>query len=71
MNNYLELLKYVYRNRPMLQSDYARHNAKLIAEACSRGHITSVIEGRSFNAWFITMEGSHFYQEYSGYETAR
>jgi hypothetical protein len=40
-----------------LQSDFARENAFIIAEAASRGHISSVLSGTATNSWYVTIKG--------------
>lgn len=57
MNNYLKVLWEIYSEPRFLQSDHARYNAKFIAEAASRGHITSIIGGVATNKWYITVGG--------------
>lgn len=41
----------------MLQSDFAREHAFIIAEAASRGHISSVLSGAATNSWYVTAKG--------------
>ena len=60
MNHYLEILNYVRLTQPKLKSDFARLEAYLVAEAASRGHITTVIAGRAAFRWYITQEGIKF-----------
>lgn len=60
MNQYLRVLYEIYMNPKHLQSDFARYNAKLVAEAASRGHITSVTAGIAVNKWHITIGGMDF-----------
>lgn len=57
MNKFLDLLWFVKNNEVKLQSDYARYNAKLVAEAASRGYITSLYKGESHNRWYLTDKG--------------
>lgn len=64
MYEYLELLSILSVNPKELQSDYARYNAKLIAEAASRGHITCIIFSVPTNKWYITNKGRKFLEEY-------
>ena len=40
-----------------LQSDFAREHAFIIAEAASRGHISSVLSGAATNSWYVTANG--------------
>lgn len=60
MNQYLKVLYEIYMNPKHLQSDFARYNAKLVAEAASRSHITSVLAGIAVNKWYITIGGMEF-----------
>jgi hypothetical protein len=64
MNHYLETLLYVFLKQPKLQADYSRYNAKILAEACSRGHITSVVAGEAHNRWYTTAKGVEMLREY-------
>lgn len=58
MNQYLKFLYEVYMKPRHLQSDFARYNAKTVAEAASRGHITSLLAGGiATNKWYITSNG--------------
>lgn len=55
MNKYLSFLKYIDQNNPKLQADFCRENAKLIAEAASRGHITAInYYNEAANYWRLT-----------------
>lgn len=45
LNKYLETLCKMMQKQYRLQSDFARENAFIIAEAASRGHISSVLSG--------------------------
>jgi hypothetical protein len=55
MNKYLSFLNYIDQNSPKFQSDFCRENAKLIAEAASRGHITFLIYcSEATNYWKLT-----------------
>lgn len=60
MNQYLKVLYEIYMKPKHLQSDFARYNAKLIAEAASRGHITSLLSGIATNKWYVTIGGAEF-----------
>lgn len=42
MTEYVNFLKYIKLFTPKFQSDYCRYNAKLVAEAASRGHISCI-----------------------------
>lgn len=57
LNKYLETLYKMMQNQYRLQSDFARENAFIIAEAASRGHISSVISGTATNSWYVTVKG--------------
>lgn len=67
MNQYIEVLAYIRLVAVSLKSNFARYEAYLIAEAASRGHITSVIGGRACGSWHITEEGIKFLKQYKGY----
>lgn len=55
MYEYLSFLRYIDNNKPKLQADFCRENAKLIAEAASRGHITALdYDGEAINHWSLT-----------------
>lgn len=66
MNKYLFVLRQIATSEKTLQSDFVRGNARLIAEAASRGHISSLnINTQIFdNRWFITLAGTKFLMEY-------
>ena len=53
-------LEYIGENFPTLQSDYARYNAKVVAELASRGYITCVQGDYVYNYWFLTGKGVKF-----------
>ena len=57
LNKYLEALCKMMRKQYKLQSDFARENAFIIAEAASRGHITSVLSDTATNSWYVTLKG--------------
>jgi hypothetical protein len=57
LNKYLETLCKMMFKQYRLQSDFARENAFIIAEAASRGHITSVLSGTATNSWYVTSKG--------------
>lgn len=57
LNRYLETLAKMMFKQYKLQSDFARANAFIIAEAASRGHITSVLSGTATDAWYVTSKG--------------
>lgn len=57
MNEYLSFLYDVMMKKRKLQSDFARENAMFVAEAASRGHISSIICGEAKNSWFLTGKG--------------
>lgn len=60
MNKYLSMLRMVSSEVKTLQSDYVRANVFLVAEAASRGHISSISNGKSYNRWFLTLSGHKF-----------
>ena len=67
MNKYLALLESLLRSPKMLQSDYARENSALVAEAASRGHITSLTVGAiATRQWTITSAGLNFLITFTG-----
>jgi phosphotransacetylase len=57
LNRYLETLYQLMIHQYKLQSDFARSHAFIIAEAASRGHVTSILSGVAQNSWFVTSEG--------------
>lgn len=57
LNKYLETLCKMMNKQYTLQSDFAREHAFIIAEAASRGHISSVLSGTVTNAWYVTAKG--------------
>lgn len=61
MNDYIYTLQCIYTKQVSLQSGFARRFALEIAEAASRGHITSLLNGLGKNRWFITEKGLIFY----------
>lgn len=63
MYRYLKTLQAVYECPKALQSDFARANAFYIAEAASRGHITSIVFGEPTNIWYVTPRGLVFLSE--------
>lgn len=65
MNKYLNLLRVISISEKTLQSDFARANSHLVAEAASRGHITSLnsCTQRHDGRWYITFKGSSFLYE--------
>lgn len=67
MNAYVKFLRALYRNPKKLQADFCRYNAFHVAEAASRGHISSMIGGVAGNTWRITSAGEKFMKE-SGVE---
>lgn len=55
MDKYISFLKYIDENNPKFQADFCRENAKLIAEAASRGHITCLnYYSEVINYWKLT-----------------
>ena len=57
LNKYFETLYKMMYQQYTLQSDFARSHAFIIAEAASRGHISSVLSGTATNAWYVTAKG--------------
>lgn len=57
LNKYLETLCKMMQKQYKLQSDFAREHAFIIAEAASRGHISSVLSDTATNAWYVTAKG--------------
>lgn len=58
MNQLIDCLSYIFLNFPKLKSDYAREKAFIIAEACSRGYITTInVEGKAQDFWMVTLKG--------------
>jgi hypothetical protein len=54
LGEYLKLLKDIQRKPRHVQSDFARYNARMVAEASTRGHIG--FQG----LWYITKAGMDF-----------
>ena len=57
LNKYLEVLCKMMQKQYRLQSDFARENAFIIAEAASRGHISSVLSGTATKSGYGTAKG--------------
>ncbi len=57
MNAYLKVLRHILLNPQSFQSDFSRKHAGLIAEAASRGHISSVIDNKARDRWCVTSTG--------------
>lgn len=67
MNDYLKLLATVKGCPKSFQSNYARNNAALVAEAASRGHLSALsADGRNAGAWEVTASGVLFLQIHGG-----
>lgn len=67
MNEYLKLLSYVLYNTVTFKSNYARDRASLIAEACSRGHLTCLSPlGKNVGVWLVSKKGMDFMSEWGG-----
>lgn len=61
MSEYLKVLAAIKGCPKSFQSNYARNNASLVAEAASRGHISALsVDGRNSGAWEITASGTEF-----------
>lgn len=66
MHKYLMFLGYIDVHTPKLQSDFCRYNAKLVAEAASRGHITCFWFDKPINKWQLTAEGFELCKYHKG-----
>ncbi len=61
MTEYLKMLQALRNERRTFQSNFARSNSNLIAEAASRGHISCLdANGRNTNMWHVTTLGVMF-----------
>lgn len=65
MSKYLGILYFVYLNLPKLQSNWARKNARLVAEAATRGHIGCIHGTHVYNNWSITPSGLDFLKQHN------
>lgn len=54
---FLQNLYFIAFENPRLKSNFARKNAFNIAEAASKGLITSLVDYRATSHWFITQKG--------------
>lgn len=67
MSEYLKVLAAIKSCPKSFQSNYARNNAALVAEAASRGHITALsVDGRNGGAWEVTALGASFLHLHGG-----
>ncbi len=67
MSDYLRVLMAIKSCPKTYQSNYARVNAGLVAEAASRGHISCLsADGRNNGAWEITSSGTTFLMVHGG-----
>ena len=67
MGNYLKVLRTIKSFPKSFQSNYARENAALIAEAASRGHLSCLdAQGRNTYVWEVTTGGVIFLSLYGG-----
>lgn len=67
MGEYLKVLAAIKSCPKTFQSNYVRHNADLVAEAASRGHISCLdAEGRNTYVWELTTMGQIFLSTYGG-----
>lgn len=67
MGDYLKVLATIKSCPKTFQSNYVRNNAALVAEAASRGHISSLTaNGRSAGLWEITAAGTVFLNDMGG-----
>lgn len=61
MNEYLKTLTHIKDNIVTFKSNYARDKASMIAEACSRGHITCLTpSGKNGSLWKLSVDGMNF-----------
>lgn len=67
MNELLFVIHTIRLHPRYLQSDFCRYNAFAVAEAASRGYISSVCHGEAYNRWFVTKKGLELLQE-EGYD---
>lgn len=61
--HYLNVLYQVLWDTPKTQSNFARGESIYIAEAASRGHISSIINGSVTNSWSVTTKGKRLLKE--------
>ncbi len=67
MNDYLKILATIKRCPKTFQSNYVRNNSALVAEAASRGHLTSLnTKGQNSGCWEITALGTSFLNVHGG-----
>lgn len=67
MSEYLKVLAAIKACPKTFQSNYARNNADLFAEAASRGHITCLgPDGRNNGAWEVSAAGVRFLKRMGG-----
>lgn len=67
MSEYLKVLAAIKGCPKSFQSNYARNNAALFAEAASRGHISCLtVSGRNGGAWEVTSAGVEFLKFHGG-----
>lgn len=65
MDTYLAFLDSIKRMPRTFQSNYARNNAGLVAEAASRGHVTCLDgKAKSTGVWQITASGVGLLKEH-------
>lgn len=65
MDQYLAFLDSIKRMPRTFQSNYARNNASLVAEAASRGHVTCLDgKAKSMGTWNITSSGVQLLKEW-------
>lgn len=61
MGEYLRVLAAIKSCPRTFQSDFARSNAKYVAEAASRGHLSCLtVDGTNGGAWEVTARGVKF-----------
>lgn len=67
MSEYLKVLAAIKGCPKSFQSNYARNNAALVAEAASRGHISCLtVSGRNGGSWEVTSAGVEFLKGHGG-----
>lgn len=67
MGEYIRILAAIKSCPKTFQSNYARNNAALVAEAASRGHLSCLSnDGRNNGAWEITAAGVEFLNRMGG-----
>lgn len=60
MNHYLQVLLHIRMTPQKFQSDFSRAQARFIAEAASRGHVSCLRGGVNCGEWYVTDAGVYF-----------